>query len=296
MKKIYRTIKEKVLKEVDPYKYSPLKVELDKSKPIIEMILEFGFRNSPIKIEIGISKPIEFYFRPSSWGDRSVIRRIFIHNDYDLTCWEQGHALLKTAKLFAVNGFSPLIIDAGANIGGATVFFDRIIQKSKIVCIEPDSGNCSVLKRNIEGTNSIILECAISSKIGQVELFDPGHGDMGFRTKEPLTKENGVLVPSISINEILDLYLDNSVPFIVKIDIEGFENDLFSSNCEWMDKFPCIIIELHDWMLPRQCPSANFLKQIASRNYDLVSRGENIFLFNMELIDEYLSSNKLSNL
>jgi hypothetical protein len=65
-------------------------------------------------------------------------------------------------------------------------------------------------------------------------------------------------------------------PFLIKIDIEGFESDLFSANTEWVDCFPVIIIELHDWMLPGDCNSRNFLQAIAGRSRDFILRGENV--------------------
>jgi hypothetical protein len=66
-------------------------------------------------------------------------------------------------------------------------------------------------------------------------------------------------------------------PFLVKIDIEGAEQDLFSCNVEWIEKFPILIIELHDWLLPSQGTSRNFLKAIAPLDRDFVFFGENIF-------------------
>lgn len=243
------------------------------------------FKKSPIKIEFNKSNPIEFYFRPSSYADKGVIRQIFFEKDYDLTQWEQGNTLLKLAKLFSDKDISPFIIDSGANIGASAIFFNQIIKNSKIVCIEPEPGNCSLIRRNLQGTNVIVLECAVSNTTGQIRLLDFG-SDWAFRTTEDLIEENGVTVSSININEVLELHVDDSVPLIAKIDIEGGESNLFSSNCEWMDVFPCIIIELHDWMLPRQGSSISFLRQIASRNYDFITRGKNVFLFNMKLIDE----------
>ena len=69
----------------------------------------------------------------------------------------------------------------------------------------------------------------------------------------------------------------------VKIDIEGFENELFSKNTEWIDNFPIIIIELHDWMLPKTCKSSNFLSSISKKNRDFLYSGENIFSIKNEL-------------
>jgi hypothetical protein len=41
-------------------------------------------------------------------------------------------------------------------------------------------------------------------------------------------------------------------------------------------RFPVIIIELHDGMLPAQCKSRNFLQVMAGRDRDFLLRGENV--------------------
>jgi hypothetical protein len=66
-------------------------------------------------------------------------------------------------------------------------------------------------------------------------------------------------------------------PFILKIDIEGFEKDLFSRNLAWIDKFPILIIELHDSTHEGTSNSNNFLSAISKRNRDFLYFGENIF-------------------
>jgi len=63
-------------------------------------------------------------------------------------------------------------------------------------------------------------------------------------------------------------------PFIAKIDIEGFEENLFLKNTDWVRQFPVIAIELHDWMLPGEGSSLNFFKTIANGNWDVVFHGE----------------------
>ncbi len=67
------------------------------------------------------------------------------------------------------------------------------------------------------------------------------------------------------------------VPFIAKIDIEGGEAELFSRDTGWADLFPLLIIELHDWLLPRAGSSRNFLQWAAARNRDFVFMGENVY-------------------
>ena len=80
----------------------------------------------------------------------------------------------------------------------------------------------------------------------------------------------------------------NASPFILKIDIEGSEEDVFSGDSSWLDQFPCVIIELHDWMLPFSGSSRNFQRAIARLDFDLVQRGENLFCFNRRILKEYL--------
>ena len=73
---------------------------------------------------------------------------------------------------------------------------------------------------------------------------------------------------------------------VCKIDIEGGEADFFSNNDAWVDRFPLIVIELHDWLLPGTGSSRNFLRAIAGRNFDVVFRGENLFCFNNDLLSK----------
>ncbi|WP_342353833.1 hypothetical protein [Methylobacterium dankookense] len=54
------------------------------------------------------------------------------------------------------------------------------------------------------------------------------------------------------MNEILQEKGPNASLLLVKIDIEGFESELFASNTEWVDKAFAIIIEIHDDRLPGQ--------------------------------------------
>jgi hypothetical protein len=71
---------------------------------------------------------------------------------------------------------------------------------------------------------------------------------------------------------------------ILKIDIEGGEQDLFSGDVSWLPLMPIVIVELHDWMLPGQAVARNFLRAISVLDFDFVHVGENVFCFNNELL------------
>ena len=85
---------------------------------------------------------------------------------------------------------------------------------------------------------------------------------------------------TITINKILQQEKKKIWPFIIKIDIEGFEKDLFSKNYNWMDQFKIIIVEIHDWMLPYQSISLNYINALSKiskiNKRDLIILGENL--------------------
>jgi FkbM family methyltransferase len=107
-------------------------------------------------------------------------------------------------------------------------------------------------------------QAAISSEMGKGALID-----MGAANAYRVQKDSAGDLEFITVNQVLELNAA-CTPFIIKIDIEGFEADLFADNLEWIDRFPVIFIELHDWMLPKRRNSANFLKAIAARDRDFI--------------------------
>ena len=53
--------------------------------------------------------------------------------------------------------------------------------------------------------------------------------------------------------------------------------DVFAANNEWVARTPLLMLELHDWLLPKAGTSATFLKCIAKLDRDFVTIGENAF-------------------
>jgi hypothetical protein len=86
-------------------------------------------------------------------------------------------------------------------------------------------------------------------------------------------------VPLITVRDILNS-VENAAPFIVKIDIEGFEADLFSDNCEWVDEVCTVFIEPHDWLFPKERTSAGFQRAFGQRDFSLFINGGNLIYVN----------------
>ena len=174
------------------------------------------------------------------------------------------------------NNFNPLIIDCGANIGCSSIYFNKMIENSIIINIEPEEKNFYLLEYNCRSYAYKNINSAISSKNITYSLENNNNDNRAFKIKKNLHGDK----KSVTINQILENKESNLKPFLIKFDIEGFEKDVFSDNLDWINKFKMIIIEIHDWMLPEENCSENFIKAISNMNKDLIISGENLILVN----------------
>ena len=211
-----------------------------------------------------------FIYRPSE-EDRRVCRDIFFERSYTTDHLVRAKEIID----FYESVPDPVIVDAGANIGAAAVWFSLTYPKAKVLAIEPDVSNYELLSHNAAAFPSIVpLNAAIASSSGTLYLTDPGVGAWGYRTADQ-PSERSYAVAAMTLEQVIAK--TNGTPFILKIDIEGAESDLFSRHSEELNKFPLVIIELHDWMLPGESNSRNFLKWHIEMERDFVHFGENVF-------------------
>ncbi|SFN41236.1 methyltransferase, FkbM family [Variovorax sp. OV329] len=206
--------------------------------------------------------------------DVSVVRQIFVQEDYAVESQDHAAALQRFYDSILESGRRPLIIDCGGNTGLATRYFAETYPGATVVCVEPEEKNMAMARLNNPETEVSFLLAGIGNSDAWADIVDPGRGNWAYRTETSDTGKTQI----ISVNSILgDPQYQDCTPFIIKIDIEGFEENLFEKNTEWLDAFPLLIIELHDWMLPKQATSHNFLQAISQKNRDFIYRNENVF-------------------
>jgi len=249
------------------------------------------FMRLPLRTRIGLRS---FFVRWNSHADFGVYYQVFINKDYDLSRFALGRRVEELYESIVTQGRVPFIVDAGANIGASAVWFASSFPKSKIVTIEPAPKNCELIKRNCAGIDYELFAGGISSEDGTMYLTDPGCGDWAFRVVEEDSvapdERRTAEVPVFSASHIIDGQIRRSAtPFICKIDIEGGEVHLFRKNTDWIDKFPLLIVELHDYMLPGGSRSKDFLACISRYDFDFVPYGENVFCFNNRILSNTLS-------
>lgn len=222
----------------------------------------------------------KFHYRADSPGDQGVIEQVFRREEYSIVGAPQAFRVQRAYSEILASGRKPLVLDAGANIGASAVWFARLYPQCRIVAIEPEPNNCSVLRLNTEDLDCHVVEAGLGSQPGRLFLTDPGKSDWGFR----LSQQGEVEVAVVSANDLVAVEeAAGAVPFIAKIDIEGGESELFSQHTEWVSLFPLLVVELHDWMLPGTACSRSFFRIIGEGNYDCLNRGEHMFCFNNDL-------------
>jgi FkbM family methyltransferase len=208
-------------------------------------------------------------------SDHPCIEQVFKLEQYSLIRFSRHPEIVRFMREQSAGGKLPLIIDAGANIGASAVFFAMSYPGARIVAIEPEPGNFALLRRNADGLNVECLNAGLSSSHGRLKIADQTSHNWASRTE---TTDDGTGIPCVAIPDIYERECGTAAafPFIVKIDVEGAEADVFARNTAWLKRTPIVMIELHDWLFPKKQTAAGFLRCIAHEPRDFIAAGENV--------------------
>lgn len=121
-----------------------------------------------------------------------------------------------------------------------------------------------------------VLEVALGGESGHAEIV-AADSHWGIQTKR-----SDVGLPIVTINEILKQPPQHQL-LIAKIDIEGFEGDVFKHKLEWFHEASLVYLELHDCMLSGNGSSRSFQNAFGERDFDTLLQGENILYVNRTL-------------
>jgi FkbM family methyltransferase len=222
--------------------------------------------------------------------DLLTVYEVFFDEHYNLKNLKNWNVINSYYNEIIKNNKKALIVDCGSNIGSSSNYFSRIFFGSFVISIEPEINNFLMIAKNFCSQNSVAINKAIScdnrNYILNISEDSRGHFINISELQKENTKINSLFksekVEAITVKDILNNYRNDCTPFLIKIDIEGFEQNLFYKNFEWMNDFLIIIIEIHDWMIPNKSISGNFIKALdeISKNEqnkrDLIISGENL--------------------
>lgn len=214
----------------------------------------------------------DIQLRPRT-SDLLIFEQIFVRGFYNLQQLWRWPDLEAGGKAL---GGKALILDLGANIGLSTLYFSKVFPEARILAIEPSPNNFSLLRANLDGRERVqCVEAAVAANDGAVRIANPEGPTAAYRTESSNTDEKGT-IPALSVASLLRLAPSGTVPFLAKIDIEGFERDLFAKNLEWVEQFPILVVEPHDWMFPGQAIASNLLRALAPLQRDFILLGESV--------------------
>lgn len=236
--------------------------------------------------------PGEVTLRPAD-SDLETYRQVYQQRQYEIPGAFQRQRLERYYDKLVADGVVPLIIDAGANIGAAAQWFADHFPKARILAVEPDPANAALCRTNTAGrANVTTVEGAIGGKAGAVAMA-PGLGEQSWAiTTARLDDSPGA--GSCKVHTVRDLQRQISGPsalFLVKIDIEGFEADLFDHDVGWVDEVAAIFIEPHDWLFPDKSTSQSMQKSLFNRGFEILVSGENLMFIRSTVdLDRMLKS------
>lgn len=146
-----------------------------------------------------------------------------------------------------------VIIDAGANIGLASVYFALRFPEARILALEPEEANFRLLRRNTEPYPNIEpIQAALWHHETRLDLEDPERGAWGYRVAERSqagAEPSGTQVAAVTVPGLLDARGLEHVD-VLKVDIEGAEADVFAHAGAWIHRVRAVIVELHEDLAP----------------------------------------------
>ncbi len=143
---------------------------------------------------------------------------------------------------------SPAIIDCGANIGMAILYFKKFYPESKVMAFEANPVTFNYLKKNIIAnnlTNVEIFNLALSDKQGTISFFVDDQNSL-ISSLDPNRYGSNRKKVTINCDKLSNFIAGNTFD-LAKIDVEGAEfqimDDLMESKA--IQKIEQFIVEYH---------------------------------------------------
>lgn len=170
--------------------------------------------------------PHPVFIRGGQSSDAVALYEVLVTQEYSLT----------------VDLDSPaFIIDGGANIGSASLFFLNRYPMARVIAVEPDPANLELCHMNLEpyGERATVIHGAIWKSAGRLTL-KTGKESWGSSVGD----DQSGSVEAFTLPALI-AFGDGKVD-LLKLDIEGSKSEVFGPNAqEWLPRVRNIAIELH---------------------------------------------------
>lgn len=158
-------------------------------------------------------------------GDLNILYEIYWQKAYDLP--QLRNDQFRT------------VLDVGANVGLAALFFLQRFPISRLLCVEPEPANFALLESNLRGTPAVTVQAALAATDGTVRIDS---SPQAYNAK--ISPDTGAAVPAMSMRRLL---ASQNLAWVdlLKIDIEDYEQQVFAGPTDWLAQVNTLLIEIH---------------------------------------------------
>jgi len=198
-------------------------------------------------------------------SDLAILRQVFMRQEYGIC------DAIKDPKI---------IIDCGANVGFASLYFLNQFPNARLISLEPENENFQICQMNLRYYKKrvALLKQAIWSHPQEliVDRESYGFGTEASFQVFPCSKGQDSEVMGIDIPGLMSKYHLDTID-LLKVDIERAEIEIFGKNsAAWLSKVKNIVIELHD----QECEQV-FFNALRNYQYEIRKGGELTFCSNI---------------
>ncbi len=162
-----------------------------------------------------------------------------------ISVWPQWEEIFIHQTLaFDTNARAPRILDCGANVGVASLFFKRRYPQARITAFEADPAIAEICRRNlsVNGAGDVeVVAAAAWTSCGTTEFVCEG-SDSGAVASLGVIAGRTQSVPTVRLRDYLESPVD-----LLKLDIEGAEVPVLEDCAGALDAVRAMTIDLHEF-------------------------------------------------
>jgi FkbM family methyltransferase len=147
---------------------------------------------------------------------------------------------------FQSRGTAPRILDCGANIGAASLFFKRRYPAARVTAYEADAALCEMTRRNLarNGARDVeVVHAALWTSTGEVAFRAEGSDSGMIDGLAGAVDATRVTVPSLRLRDVLER---ERIDFL-KLDIEGAEGAVLEDCEPVLGNVDTMVLDLHEF-------------------------------------------------
>lgn len=163
-----------------------------------------------------------------------------------MSVWPQWDDIfIHNALRFDTPAPAPRILDCGANVGLASLYFKRCYPRAKVTAFEADPTLTEMCRRNLAANASGDVEvenAAVWTENGQTEFVCEGADSGAIASLEPSVSGPKTTVPAVRLRDWLKEPID-----LLKIDIEGAEAAVLDDCRDVLHNVRSMTLDVHEF-------------------------------------------------